>query len=109
MTTGPTTPPAMPKVGAPPAPKLLAEKGPLVAEKWSNATVSTSTGPDATVSVGGEWMRGVSGTKLAGTVSAGSECCGTGPSGSSKLIGCGAGSAVSPGGVLEPGGPCSFA
>src|SRR3954447_21719819 len=109
MTMGPTAPPAIPKVGAVPEPKLLAEKLPLVAEKWSNATVSTSTGPDATVSVGGERMSGASGTKLAGTVSAGRECCGTGPSGSTKLIGCGAESAVSPGGVLEPGGPCSFA
>src|SRR3954469_13269527 len=108
MKTGPIVPLAMPKIGASPEPKLVAEKLPLVAENASNATVSTSTGPDATVSVGGEWMRGVSRTKLAGTTSAGRECCGTGASGTTKLIGCGAGS-LSPGGVLEPCGPCSFA
>src|ERR1700688_3374747 len=99
----------MPKIGGgAPEPKL-AEKMPMLAENLSNATVSTSTGLDPSVSVGGggEWMKSVSGTKLAGT-SAGSEFCGTSPSGTTKLIGSGAESAVSPGGVLEPCVQCSF-
>jgi hypothetical protein len=108
ITTGPTAPLAMPKVGAAPEPELVAEKLPVVAENLSNATVSSSIGPDPTVSVGGEWTSGASGMKLAGTTSAGRECCGTGPSGSTNWIGCGAGP-LSPGGVLEPCAPCSFA
>ena len=88
---------------------LVAEKLPLVAEKSSNLTVSISIGPAPRVSVGGKWTRSVSGTELPGIASAGRACCGRGPSGSMKLIGCGASSGASPGGVLEPGGPCSLA
>ena len=80
----------MPKVGVVPEPKLVAEKLPLLAENLSNATVSISTGPDPSVSVGGEWIKGPSGTKLAGTASPGRACCGLGPSGAWKSIGCGA-------------------
>src|SRR5689334_24151550 len=107
ITTGPNVPPAMLKVGGPPDPKLVAEKLPLVAENSSNATVSISTGPDPSVKVGGEWTSGASGVKLGAMMSGESECCGTGPSGSTKLIGCGEDSA-SPGGVLDPCGPCSL-
>ncbi|WP_206745785.1 hypothetical protein, partial [Bradyrhizobium canariense] len=45
----PLLPPAMPKVGVVPEPKLVAEKLPLLAENSSNATVSISTGPDPSV------------------------------------------------------------
>src|SRR5258708_29979768 len=97
----------MPKVSAAPLLGLLAAKVPLVAVKWSNATVSISIGAVKALNVGGDAGGGttikISGIGMTTDGNAGSEfCVAVWSSFSIKLIGC-TGSGLRKGGALDPG------